>query len=83
MLREQSGFLYLKSIGVNRGKTKTEVLKRSDCKDYGVFVGVPERIRTSGTRFRKPLLYPLSYRDRSDDAPVFNSARFGMIAQIS
>ena len=47
------------------------------------FDGVPERIRTSGTRFRKPLLYPLSYRDRSDDALVFIPARLGMIAQIS
>ncbi len=26
-----------------------------------VFEGAPERIRTSDTRFRKPLLYPLSY----------------------
>jgi hypothetical protein len=25
------------------------------------YLGAPERIRTSDTRFRKPMLYPLSY----------------------
>ena len=29
--------------------------------NVGVPRGGPERIRTSDTRFRKPLLYPLSY----------------------
>lgn len=28
----------------------------------GLFVGAPKMIRTSDTRFRKPLLYPLSYK---------------------
>src|SRR5918997_3707533 len=29
------------------------------------FVGAPGRIRTSDTRFRKPMLYPLSYRRKA------------------
>jgi hypothetical protein len=29
--------------------------------------GAPERIRTSDTRFRKPLLYPLSYEGGTYD----------------
>ena len=28
---------------------------------YQIRLGAPGRIRTCGTRFRKPLLYPLSY----------------------
>ncbi len=32
--------------------------------------GVPERIRTSDTRFRRAVLCPLSYRDKCDT--VFN-----------
>ncbi len=32
----------------------------------GPFSGVPERIRTSDTRFRRAVLCPLSYRDKSE-----------------
>ena len=36
-----------------------------------VMTGGPGRIRTCGTRFRKPLLYPLSYgAPRRADTPV-------------
>ena len=30
--------------------------------DFCAEDGAPDRTRTCGTRFRKPLLYPLSYR---------------------
>ncbi len=30
--------------------------------------GAPDRTRTCGTRFRKPLLYPLSYRGVKPDS---------------
>ena len=33
--------------------------------------GAPDRTRTCGTRFRKPLLYPLSYRGLKRDCPAF------------
>ena len=32
--------------------------------------GAPDRTRTCGTRFRKPLLYPLSYRGIGLDSPT-------------
>ena len=32
--------------------------------------GAPDRTRTCGTRFRKPLLYPLSYRGVKSDSIV-------------
>ena len=32
--------------------------------------GAPDRTRTCGTRFRKPLLYPLSYRGLKRDRPA-------------
>ena len=32
--------------------------------------GAPDRTRTCGTRFRKPLLYPLSYRGLKMDSPA-------------
>ena len=32
--------------------------------------GAPDRTRTCGTRFRKPLLYPLSYRGLKQNRPA-------------
>ena len=36
--------------------------------DCGRDNGAPDRTRTCGTRFRKPLLYPLSYRGLKRDS---------------
>ena len=44
------------------------------------FVGVPERIRTSDTRFRRAVLCPLSYRDKVNAVSV---ACPSMITQIT
>ena len=38
--------------------------------EYGSDGGAPDRTRTCGTRFRKPLLYPLSYRGLKRDFPA-------------
>ena len=37
--------------------------------EFGRDDGAPDRTRTCGTRFRKPLLYPLSYRGLKRDFP--------------
>ncbi len=37
--------------------------------EFGRDDGAPDRTRTCGTRFRKPLLYPLSYRGLKRDCP--------------
>ena len=37
--------------------------------EFGRDGGAPDRTRTCGTRFRKPLLYPLSYRGLKQNRP--------------
>ena len=37
--------------------------------EFGREDGAPDRTRTCGTRFRKPLLYPLSYRGLKRNCP--------------
>ena len=41
--------------------------------------GTPERIRTSDLRFRKPLLYPLSYRRKCAVFPMFLAVIDGLL----
>ena len=38
--------------------------------EFGRKDGAPDRTRTCGTRFRKPLLYPLSYRGLKQNRPA-------------
>ena len=37
-----------------------------------IYMSGPEMIRTSDTRFRKPLLYPLSYGARTSRNPIYS-----------
>ncbi len=46
-------------------------------------VGAPERIRTSDTRFRKPLLYPLSYEGVAAGTPPSTQAAPGVRQRVA
>ena len=61
-------FLYIQGLS-NHKKTIRQLI---NCINYRILFGVPKRIRTSDTRFRRAVLCPLSYRDMgwalADDA---------------
>lgn len=40
--------------------------------------GTPGRTRTCDTRFRKPLLYPLSYRGLPQFSPIYALPRYSL-----
>ena len=57
-----------RAVGTARRTSTTKTITTAKLHLTRPFIGAPSRIRTCDTRFRKPLLYPLSYGGRAHTA---------------